>query len=210
MREPQVVRQLRVQKLSLCAMGIPVSVVPSPLAMRASAAAAWARLLSGSKVMKALSRSFVRCARCTNMRVSSTLDTRLPCNAEDSSTRVALIIAAKRAAARSLDDLGDELKTVLDLRGIGLEALALIVLGDPIFAKPKHDILGMRHGCDARGVHRPHLFDQREDVVQLMQHLCDFLRIDFDARQRRDMPDVVDRQCHGMTRSTETEREWGG
>src|SRR5215510_787606 len=55
MREPQVVRTPRVQKMSLCASGRPVSGPAWPEASATSAALAWARAESGVTVTKALS-----------------------------------------------------------------------------------------------------------------------------------------------------------
>ena len=57
-REPQVVSQPSAQKMSLWAMGTPVSGPAWPEARRASAAAASARDLSGSTVTKALRVGF--------------------------------------------------------------------------------------------------------------------------------------------------------
>jgi len=55
MREPQVVRTPSVQKMSLCAIGTPVSAPPSPAASVRSAARAAASASSAVTEMKAFS-----------------------------------------------------------------------------------------------------------------------------------------------------------
>ena len=74
--EPQVVRQPLAQKMSLCAIGMPVSGPASPARdalVRAARAAPGAR--ASSTVMKAFSSPFSRAMRSRNCCVSSTLET---------------------------------------------------------------------------------------------------------------------------------------
>jgi hypothetical protein len=52
-REPHVVRKVLVQKMSLCASGMPVSGPASPRERRASARSAAAIALASSKLMNA-------------------------------------------------------------------------------------------------------------------------------------------------------------
>ena len=89
MREPQVVRSPRVQKMSLCAIGMPVSGAGLPGAQtRDRRAAASASAASALTLMKALSRpGGARCAPGT-ARVSSTLETARARSAAASSATV--------------------------------------------------------------------------------------------------------------------------
>ena len=95
MREPQVVRMPLVQKMSLCATGMPVSGPASPAfplpARRSSATRACARLTSSSTVMKAFSLPLSPLIRSRKRRVSSTDEIFLAARAADSSDTVELI-----------------------------------------------------------------------------------------------------------------------
>ena len=73
-REPQVVRQPRAQKISLCAIGNPVSGPLCPAARRASAARACARLRSASTLTKQPSSLFNLLILLMNSCVNSTLE----------------------------------------------------------------------------------------------------------------------------------------
>ena len=88
MREPQVVRVPLVQKMSLCAIGTPVSGPPCPAARRASARAASASAASAVTVMNALLTPWWRSMRVRNARVSSTLETARAASSDASSTTV--------------------------------------------------------------------------------------------------------------------------
>ena len=82
-----------VTRMSLCAIGMPVSGPPVPAAIAASAALASASARSGSTVMKALSAGLRAAIRSSEPRVSSTLDTRREWSADASSTMEASITA---------------------------------------------------------------------------------------------------------------------
>ncbi len=77
MREPQVVRTPCVQKMSLCAIGTPVSAPPVPAASARSAAAASLSARSRVTEMKALSVAWLASMRSRNASASSTLEKRL-------------------------------------------------------------------------------------------------------------------------------------
>src|SRR6266850_2409213 len=118
MRDPQVVRSTRVQKMSLCAIGIPVSGWPSPLARRASARFAASRASDSSKSMKAFSCRLKRPMRSRHWRVSSTEEIFPVASAADSSLSVAL--------STLLDHLRDQVQAILDRGRDGLTRLALV------------------------------------------------------------------------------------
>jgi hypothetical protein len=88
MREPQVVRTPRVQKMSLWAIGTPVSGPPCPAARRASARAASASAASAVTVMKALPTAWCCSMRARKARVSSTLETARAASSDASSATV--------------------------------------------------------------------------------------------------------------------------
>src|SRR5882672_1250928 len=120
MREPQVVRSTRVQKMSLCAMGMPVSGPASPRARRSSARRADSRASDSSTSMKAFSWLLKRPMRSRHWRVSSTEESFLAARAAESSLSVAL--------STLLDHLGHEVQAVVDRRGDGLIKLARVGL----------------------------------------------------------------------------------
>src|SRR5262249_48222731 len=127
--EPQLVRIPRVQKMSLWAIGIPVSGPAWPCARFASAARASARLRSRSIVMKALSEPFSAAARARNTSVSSTLEMRFAARAKPSSARVAL--------SKLLDDLRHKVEARFHRRGdFFLELFAPVRLGYLVVAQP--------------------------------------------------------------------------
>src|SRR3989344_566006 len=164
--EPQVVSQPSAQKMSFWARGTPVSAVPSPFAIRASAALACASERSGSTVMKAL-RSRCRFIRSRNSRVSSTLEISLRLRARASSATVLSNMGFLTGRARKLlYYLGDQVQPGLDRRGDFLEFLALVGLGDRVLAQPQAGLVGMGHGRHGRGIHGVHLLDQSEDAGQ--------------------------------------------
>src|SRR5256886_4137017 len=74
MREPQVVRTPWVQKMSLWAIGTPVSAPPVPAASARSAAAASLSACSRVTEMNALSVAWLASIRARNARTSSTLE----------------------------------------------------------------------------------------------------------------------------------------
>src|SRR5882672_10883140 len=107
MREPHVVRMVRVQKMSLCAMGIPVSGSASPRARRASARSAAASASDASTLMKLFSSPLCREMRSRQARVNSTDDSFFAASALESSRIEAL--------SKLLDDLGHEVQPILHL-----------------------------------------------------------------------------------------------
>src|SRR4051812_14336981 len=114
MREPQVVRKSRVHRMSLCAIGIPVSGPALPLARCSSARRAAARLvsLSSSFEMNALISGLSFRIRSRQARVSSTEEIFLAASAAESSVTVEL--------SRLLNDFGDEIQAPFHGRGNGL------------------------------------------------------------------------------------------
>ena len=47
----------------------------------------------------------------------------------------------------------------------GAVGLAAVGLGDLVGAQPLHEVQGVGHGRDARGVHRLQLVDQAQDIL---------------------------------------------
>src|SRR4051812_269576 len=203
MREPQVVRKSRVHRMSLCAIGIPVSGPASPLARCSSALRAMARLpsLSSSVEMKALSSALSLAVRSKQARVSSTEEIFLAASAADSSVTVEL--------SRLLNDFGDEVQTCFHGRRDRLVGLAPIGLGDVVRAQPLDQVQSVRHGLDARGIDRLDLADQLEDPVQAAAHFRSLPRLQGDAGEAREAPDVVvgERHSRSMARRGRGRRE---
>src|SRR5260221_7995029 len=182
MREPQVVRRPRVQKMSLCAIGMPVSGVAFPLERSSSALLAAARAPASSTLMKALSSSW-RAMRSRQARVSSTEEIFLAASAAESSLSVAL--------SKLLDDLGNQIQAVFDRRRDGLIKLALVALADLVGPQALNHVDGVGHRLDAGGIDRAHLVNQAEHAVQAIEHRARFLGLDRDARKAREAPHVV-------------------
>src|SRR5207245_5952603 len=67
---------------------------------------------------------------------------------------------------------------------------------DPILAQRQHDILGVRHRHDTRGIDGLQLVDHREDRVELDAHFFRLRSIDLDARKAGDAMDVGDGKGH--------------
>src|SRR5437870_475281 len=174
MREPQVVRMARVQKMSLCATGMPVSGPASPAfplpARRASARSAAASACGASAVIKAFSSPLWRSMRPRQARVSSTEDSFFAASAAESSRSVAL--------SKLLDHLGHEVQSILDRRGDGLIKLALIGLAHLVRPQTLNHINRMGHRLDAGGVNCAHLVDQAEHPVQAIEHRAGFFGLE--------------------------------
>src|SRR2546425_4294386 len=190
MREPQVVRRARVQKMSLCAIGMPVSGSASPRARRASARSAAASACGASALMKAFSSPLWRSMRSRQARVSSTEDSFLAARAAESSRSVAV--------SKLLDHLGYEVQPILHLWfsvpprwSDRLIKLALIGLAHPIRPQALNHVERMGHRLDTGGVNRAHLVDQAEHPVQAIEHGAGFFWLDRDAREAREAPHVV-------------------
>src|SRR6185295_15106239 len=183
MREPQVVRKSRVHRMSLCAIGMPVSGPASPFARRASARLAALRLFSSSVEMKAFSCRSSFAIRSRQARVSSTDETFFTASAADNSVTVEL--------SKLLDDFGDEVKTLFHRRGRGLVELPPVGFGDFVGAKPLNQVEGVRHRLDAGGIHRPHLPHQPQDAVQALADLPRLAGIQSDAGEAREAADLV-------------------
>src|SRR5438132_4795202 len=182
MREPQVVSRSRVQKMSLCAIGMPVSGSASPRARRASARFAASSACDPSTLMNALSSSW-RSMRCRQARVNSTDETFFAARAAESSRSVAL--------SKLLDHLGHEVQPILDCGSDRLIKLALVGLAHFIRPQALNHLERMGHRLDAGGVNRAHLVDQAQHAVQAIEHRTGFLRLDRDAREAREAPHVV-------------------
>src|SRR5438046_5795091 len=129
MREPQVVSRSRVQKMSLCAIRMPVSGPASPFARRASARRASERLRAASTVMKAFSSPLSCAMRSRQSCVSSTDESFLAASAAESSESVAF--------SKLLDHLGDEVQAVLDRRRDRLINPRLAGLADLAGTQPR-------------------------------------------------------------------------
>src|SRR5258706_11381694 len=161
MREPQVVRRPRVQKMSLWAIGMPVSGVAFPLERSSSALLAAARAPASSTLMKALSSSW-RAMRSRQARVSSTEEIFFAASAAESSRSVAL--------SKLLDDLGNQIQAVFDRGRDGLIKLARVAAADFVRPQPLSHVDGVGHRLAAGGVDRAPLVDQAKDAVQPIEH----------------------------------------
>src|SRR5437868_3905022 len=141
MREPQVVRMARVQRMSLCAIGIPVSGAASPRALFASASRAQFSAWDASTLINALSASPWRSMRSRQARVSSTEEIFLAASAAPSSPRVAF--------SKLLDDLRHEVEAFFHRRGDSLIKLALVLFARFVGTQALDHIEGVRHRLDA-------------------------------------------------------------
>src|ERR1041384_7105525 len=141
MREPKVVRRARVQRTSLCAIGIPVSAWPSPRARRASASLARSSACLSSMLMKAFSSRPWRSMRSRHARVSSTDEIFLAVSAAPSSASVPL--------SKLLNDFGHKVEPVVDRGRYRLISLALVGFAHFVGPQSLHDIERMGHRLDA-------------------------------------------------------------
>src|SRR5881394_3293963 len=151
MREPQVVRTPWVQKMSLWAIGTPVSAPALPAASARSAAAASLSACSRVTEMNALSVAWLASIRASNARTSSTLENFLARRPAASCVSVSV---CQPLTPASLDDLGNEVQAGGDLGGLGAIQGADEV-EDPRQAVLVHRDLGggeiePRQGGDAR------------------------------------------------------------
>src|SRR4026209_1796959 len=190
MREPQVVRSVRVHRMSLCATGIPASGPPSPLARRSSARRAASRLCEGSTVMNALR------SRCASMRarqscVSSRAEIFLAASAAESSVTVEL--------SKLLNDLGDEVQALFHRGGDGLVQPALVALGDLVGAQPLNQVQRVGHRFDPGGVDRLDLADQLEYPGHAAGHLPGFAWLEGDPGEAREAADLVVGKRHRLS-----------
>src|SRR5688500_18879549 len=140
MREPQVVRSARVQRMSLCATAMPVSGPAAPRARCSSARRAAARARDSSTLMNAFN------SRCARMRarhcpVSSTAEILPAASAAESSVTVAF--------SKLLDDLRHEIQARVYRRRGRLVALARVRLGHFIGPQFLYEVERVRHGLDA-------------------------------------------------------------
>src|SRR5579875_3790690 len=186
MREPAVVRQLRVTKMSLCAMGTPVKGPASLPARRTSAALACARVRSRSTCRKAL-RSLAA-MRSRNRVASSVAEILRACSCADSSLRVSLCMESVtlrscgpvgpeadggwREAPDSFDDLGHQVQAILGGRGRLLVVVAAIGFGHGIFAQAQCQRGfdggdGVRQRFHAGGIDGLHLLHQAKMPLSL-------------------------------------------
>jgi len=105
-------------------------------------------------------------------------------------------LAVYSSDALLLDDLGDEIQTGLDFGRDRLEQLALIMLGDRVFAQAQNDVLRMGHRFDTGNVNSLHLFDQPEYACQLTERSLRVRLLYRNPRQMRNALHVIYRQCH--------------
>src|SRR4051812_29007905 len=162
MREPHVVCRPCVQRMSLCAIGIPVSGWVSPHERRASASSAALSAAASSTWTKAFSSPFNRPTRSRQARVSSTEEIFLAVSAALSSPRVAL--------SKLLDDFGYEVEAVVHRRRDRLIKLTLIAFAHFVRPQALDHVSDVRHGLDAFCIHGAHLVDKGEHPVQAIKH----------------------------------------
>ena len=93
--------------------------------------------------------------------------------------------------SKLLNDFGNEVEPLLDGGGDRLVELATVRFGDLVRAKPLDHVQGMGHRLDARGVDRLDLADQLQDPVQAAAHFRGFPRLQGEAGEAREAPDLV-------------------
>src|ERR1700739_587557 len=194
MREPQVVRTPRVQRLSLCAIGTQASAPPPPPARARSAARAASSAAGAVTVMNALSAPWLRSIRLRHSPTSSTLEkrrARSPAASCVSELRY-------RSLTSLLDHLGHEVQPAGGLRRVRLVLLVMVLLGDQVRAQPlRQPGEWMRHGSDVGGVARVQSADELDDPRQALQIDRDFGGAEIEARQGRDARELLACEAHG-------------
>src|SRR5256885_8723208 len=126
MRDPQVVRTPWVQKMSLWAIGTPVSAPAAPAASARSAAAASPSACSRVTEMNALSAAWLASIRCRYARTSSTLENFL---ARRPAASCVSVLVCQSLTRGSLDDLGHQVQAGGDLGRVRLIVLVAVLLG---------------------------------------------------------------------------------
>src|SRR3979490_1388068 len=129
MREPQVVRTPAVQKMSLWAIGTPVSAPPPPAASARSAAAAWPSACSRVTEMNALSAAWLASILSRHARTSSTLEN---FRARRPAASCVSVLVCQSLTPASLDDLGNEVQAGGDLGRVGLVLLVAVPPGHSV------------------------------------------------------------------------------
>src|SRR2546430_119455 len=125
MREPEVVRTPWVQKMSLWAIGTPVSAPALPAASARSAAAASLSACSRVTEMNALSVAWLASIRASNARTSSTLEN---FRARRPAASCVSVPVCQPLTPASLDDLGNEVQAGGDLGRVRLILLVAVLL----------------------------------------------------------------------------------
>src|SRR5690606_8291125 len=197
-----VVRQPRVTKTSLWAMGMPVSGAARPSARAASAARAWASVRSASTCRKAFS-SWRAAMASSALCASSVAETRRSSKALRSSAMLANSVCRGNVMGL-LDDLGHQEKAVLDGGGVGQKRVARCLrgrFGDLVLAQAQGHVLdggdGVGERFHALGVHGLQLFDQAEDAVEVFEDSLLDVACELQPGQPRDARDVVFGKRHG-------------
>src|SRR4051812_21702784 len=187
-----------VQKMSLCATGMPRSGARSPAARRRSASRACFSARSGSTVMNAFSSPLRRAMRSRKTCVSSALDIFFASSAEDSST--ADSSTGDPFSIVLLDDPRHEVEPLLDGRRRSLVVLAPIRFRDFVLTQSltglELRIERMRHRFDPGRIDGLHLVDEPEQVIQLRARISSFGVVHGDAREPGNATDLVEVERH--------------
>src|SRR3984885_6106119 len=161
MCDPAVVRTPLVQNKSLIASGMPSSAPASPVASRASDAAAISSASSGVVVMKALS-GFIRSTTALYEAASSRAEN---CFAASPSRASASVRSVRLLnAIGSLDHLGHGEEAAGHARRIGEDRGLTIAVGDNVLAHRQGHRGDAGHRRDVFGVDRHQLLDPIEDA----------------------------------------------
>src|SRR5580700_664509 len=195
MREPQVVRTPRVQKMSLWAMGTPVS-APAPVPARARSAAA-AAASAGSRVtdMNALRAPWARSMRASSAVTSSTLENLRALSPAASCVSVAV---CRSLTPASLDDLGNEVQPGCGKRRVRLVLLVTVHLGHQVGPQTlREPRKRMRHRGNPGGGRALQGADEVDNPRQCLLVQRNFGRGEFQARQGGDACDLLACEAHG-------------
>src|SRR6266513_1858498 len=164
MRDPQVVRTPWVQKMSLWAIGTPVSAPAAPAASARSAAAASLRACSRVTEMNALSAAWLASIRCRYQRASSTLENFL---ARRPAASCVSVLVCQSLTRVSLDDPGHQVQAGGDLGRVRLIMLVAVLLGHHVRPQALRQAgKRMRHRRDVGGVGAVQGADEVEDPRQ--------------------------------------------
>src|SRR5580658_711958 len=195
MREPAVVRTPWVQKMSLWAMGTPVSAPPLPAARARSAAAAAASAGSRVTEMKALRLPWARSMRASSAVTSSTLEN---FRARSPAASCVSVLPCRSLTCPSLDDLRNQVKPGRDLRRVQLVLLVAVGLGHQVrpqaLRQPRKRV---RHRGDVRGGGAVKGTDEVDNPRQCLLVHGNFSRGELQARQGGDACDLLACEAHG-------------
>ena len=188
------------QKMSLCAIGTPVSGPPSPCARRSSAARASPSARSAVTVTKAFRAGAIRSMRPRKCRVRSRLENRRALRPAASSATVS--VCSDMTGSHSMT-LGTRYRPAATAAAFcwyfSCRSISVTTSG-----RRRWDLVRerVRHGHDAAGVGRRELLDEVDDAGEALDVDGQLRLGDLEAGEVGDALDLGARQTHGTARRT--------